>query len=246
MSTKLHRILISMALLLWSMGVNAQYELNIPGSVEAFLQNPDKYNNSVGIIATFEQAQLPSAASQGTISPEEFDLLLKSANQSQMDNIMASLNTSGFLSTPEVTDFTPNLIVRVNSTGLRELLNRSDLVNVIINRPSKPFQGSTVEIDQLPDSPSLDISLARIFPNYLTSPYDGDGWAVAVLDTGSTYTHPFLSGKKIFEGCFSDGEVIGGGFDDSLISSFCPSGLTATTRAGSGLDCPTDVSGCGQ
>ncbi len=64
----------------------------------------------------------------------------------------------------------------------------------------------------------------------------GNGWAVAVLDTGVQKTHPFLQhspgvSKVISEACYS------GGGD-------CPGGGTTSTAAGSGENCTYAANGC--
>lgn len=52
--------------------------------------------------------------------------------------------------------------------------------------------------------PSLNSSNQRINTNALQSlGYNGQGYSVAVLDTGVDFSHPFLSGKKIAEACFT-------------------------------------------
>jgi hypothetical protein len=71
--------------------------------------------------------------------------------------------------------------------------------------------------------------------------YTGAGWTVAVLDTGVESTHPFLSGKVVAEGCFSNQGAssplpIGGGTS----STVCPNGLgNDTTSADAGRPCNT-------
>lgn len=64
----------------------------------------------------------------------------------------------------------------------------------------------------------------------------GSGWAVAVLDTGVDKSHPFLAGKVVSEACYSS--------TTAESSSVCPGGVTASTAAGSGVNCNTSVSGC--
>ena len=69
-----------------------------------------------------------------------------------------------------------------------------------------------------------------------TAGYAGAGWTVAILDTGVDGTHPALSGKVVAEACYSS--------TTSGAASLCPGGASSSTSPGSGLHCPTSVSGC--
>jgi subtilisin family serine protease len=52
--------------------------------------------------------------------------------------------------------------------------------------------------------PSLNNSTERINTNALISQgYTGQGYTVAVIDTGVDFSHPFLTGKKAGEACFT-------------------------------------------
>jgi subtilisin family serine protease len=57
--------------------------------------------------------------------------------------------------------------------------------------------------------------------------YDGDGTAVAILDTGIDADHPFFAGRIVSQACFSNAGGAGGG------ASICAGGGTAETAAGS-------------
>ncbi|HEY8517686.1 MAG TPA: S8 family serine peptidase [Candidatus Binatia bacterium] len=54
--------------------------------------------------------------------------------------------------------------------------------------------------------------------------FDGDGWVVAILDTGALRTHPFLAGKIVDEACFSR-------------TGDCPNGQTEQFGPGAGAPC---------
>lgn len=57
--------------------------------------------------------------------------------------------------------------------------------------------------------------------------YDGDGTAVAILDTGIDADHPFFAGRIVSQACYSNAGGAGGG------TSICAGGGTAETAAGS-------------
>ena len=66
--------------------------------------------------------------------------------------------------------------------------------------------------------------------------YDGDGWYVAVLDTGVRTSHEMFTGKNIVEACFSTTV-------ESFSSSLCPGGVPEAEGPGSAV--PPDEFGHG-
>lgn len=65
--------------------------------------------------------------------------------------------------------------------------------------------------------------------------YDGTGTTVAVLDTGVSSTHPFLTGKVIAEACFSTH------YGPSGFISLCPNNHFKSFTVGSGEPCSLTV-----
>jgi subtilisin family serine protease len=63
--------------------------------------------------------------------------------------------------------------------------------------------------------------------------YTGNGWTVAVLDSGVDYTHSMLQGALVSEGCFSSDGV-----------SLCPGGVPQSFGPGSGRECNASLDGC--
>ena len=83
-------------------------------------------------------------------------------------------------------------------------------------------------------APSTYVSVPRTnTPAAVAAGFNGSGWAVAVLDSGSDYTHQMLAGSVLSEGCYS-----------SSGQSLCPGGAAQTTAAGSGQACSSSLDGC--
>lgn len=61
--------------------------------------------------------------------------------------------------------------------------------------------------------------------------YTGQGWAVAILDTGVDSSHPFLAGKVVAEACFSTNDPAYAAY------SVCPNGQEQQTGPGSARPC---------
>ena len=66
--------------------------------------------------------------------------------------------------------------------------------------------------------------------------YAGEGWAVAVLDTGVDKNHSALSGKVVAEACFSS--------TTAEATTLCPDGSEEMIGPGAGEDCPASVHQC--
>ncbi|HYI11662.1 MAG TPA: S8 family serine peptidase [Thermoanaerobaculia bacterium] len=67
----------------------------------------------------------------------------------------------------------------------------------------------------------------------------GAGQTIAILDTGVASTHPYFNtgmNKVVSEACYST--------TGSNSKSLCPGGVSASTAAGSGVNCTAGVSGC--
>lgn len=78
---------------------------------------------------------------------------------------------------------------------------------------------------------SVDIIGAR---NAWDMGYTGEGWYVAVLDTGIRSTHEFFNGKEIVEACFASGESSLG----DIYDGDCPNGEVSMTGPGSAVHYP--------
>jgi subtilisin family serine protease len=116
----------------------------------------------------------------------------------------------------------PALVLEVDQAGLAALAVDAEVASVA---------------EDLRLEPSLGVSNGLIGSAAAwAGGYTGAGQTIAVLDSGVDKTHPFLSDKVVAEACYSS--------NSNLTSSLCPSGATASTAAGSALNCPATLTGC--
>ena len=108
----------------------------------------------------------------------------------------------------------PAMALPVDASGLEALLANPNVIDIAEDIPvplalqdSVPFIGAG--------------------PDGSFSGYTGEGWAVAILDTGVDKNHPFLSGKVVSEACYSSNVPA----QDA--TSVCPGGASESTVAGS-------------
>ncbi|MFE5884561.1 proprotein convertase P-domain-containing protein [Streptomyces hydrogenans] len=118
-------------------------------------------------------------------------------------------------------DALPLVTLRVDNAGLTELATALGVVSVT---------------EDIPAPPTLDQSTAVIGSDTITAAgMTGVGSTIAVLDTGVSAGHPFLSGRVTAEACFSVNDPAIGA------TSLCPGG--GTEEEGSGT-ADTDAGPC--
>lgn len=115
----------------------------------------------------------------------------------------------------------PYLALEATAADLAELSSNPNVATVVEDVPVPPT---------LTQSTSLIKATAMSALNYR-----GDGWTVAVLDTGVDATHPFLGGRVVSQACYSS--TVGS------FQSLCPGGLSSSTAPGSAQSC-SGYSGC--
>lgn len=159
---------------------------------------------------------------------------LVGAQQGETDSIAAAQEsfldeflTAHTLENQAVTRFEtiPGFALNVDEAGLLALTTDPSVSHI---------QEDTADPPTLYDSiPLIDANDAWALG------YRGQGQVVAILDTGVTKTHPFLTGKVVSEACYSTNS-------GTTVFSLCPGGVTSSTAVGSGLDCdPSVAAGCG-
>jgi len=129
-------------------------------------------------------------------------------------------------------DNLPYAVYTVDAEGEQSLRNDPNVASVVDNNVYKPLLNVAV--------PAIGGSTSTGFSDGTTN-YTGDGYAVAILDTGVDVDHPMLGDKVVAEACFGTNET----YSNATIESFCPGGATETFAAGSSQDCDEAFNGCG-
>lgn len=117
----------------------------------------------------------------------------------------------------------PFVSIWVTRDELARLLNDGAVTSIQEDVPAEPYLTQSVPLINGDD--------------VWATGKQGAGEVVAILDTGVRKTHVmFPSGKVVSEACYST--------NSAGTTSFCPSGASAITGSGTGLNCPTGIPGC--
>jgi subtilisin len=120
--------------------------------------------------------------------------------------------------------FIPFVAAEIETEALAQLQNDPEIL--------------AIEKDELA-APTLAESTQVVGANAAwMSGFSGAGQTIAVLDSGVDKTHPFFAGKIVAEGCFSTT------YAPDNATTLCPSGAEESIEPGSGVNCPSSVSGC--
>ena len=152
--------------------------------------------------------------------------------RSEIENANQSLNTVGGGYISKVRDYTnlPYAVYTVDAAGESALKASPLVASVTDDTILKPLTNTPI--------PTIGGSAVNGFSDGSNN-FTGNGYAVAVVDSGVDKNHPALSGKVISEACFG----ANGDYSDVTVVSLCPGAATSSTAAGSGQDCT--LAGCG-
>ena len=195
----------------------------------------DKLNGEtdrVPVIVEFAMPRVSDAAMDG--SDDASDAAHISAVHQQQTDILGRVfstagGAAGALASDELDakrmDFSPMLGITVDQKTLGALAADPAVVRIH---------------NDAADYPSLTESLPLIeMPTAYAAGATGNGWHVAVLDTGARRTHEFLSSRVVSAACYST-------TSSSPSTSMCPGGVSSSIDINSALDCDAGtISGCG-
>lgn len=160
-------------------------------------------------------------AAEATLAPTAVRAQRERLRASQR-GVLASL-AGGGVSGVVLFDTIPYLAVNADSQALRRLLADPAVVSVQEDVPVPPTLAQSVPLIKADQA--------------VASGFSGSGQVVAILDTGVAKTHPMLAGKVVSEACYST--TVPG-----QSTTLCPGGGSASTAAGSGVNCALSIDGC--
>ena len=165
-------------------------------------------------------------ATEGTLSGAAAVVAQRARINAVQASVVASLASSQ-LSSLKQFETVPYIALEVDATSLESLINNPLVIGIEEDGLSKPTLLQSVPWingDDIDVSPSSE---------------NGDGWTIAVLDTGVRKTHNDLDdGKVVKEACYNTNSAKEGA------STMCPNGNQIHTGNGAGVNCDLAVAGC--
>jgi hypothetical protein len=174
----------------------------------------------VPVIVRLREAEMPYGIFADKAVPR-FDVI-KGLQRAVLDDVFAQTGRDEADLHVARFKYIPGMALQVDADELDALLDNPNVIDVVEDVPVPLALSQSV--------PLIGVGLDGSFDGYT-----GDGWVVAILDTGVDKNHPFLSGKVVSEACYSNAY--------GTATSLCPGGVEESTAQDSGLHC-TGLSSC--
>jgi subtilisin family serine protease len=185
-----------------------------PAKVDELVDKVVETGGPVRVIVHLDAGgPLPPGAGGGSAVA---DAATEAAVASAQDDVLDQLRGSGAETIREYR-FIPAIALEVDATALERLRTMPGVIGVEEDIISAPTLTQSV--------PLVGASAAQ------AAGYKGQGYSVAVLDTGVERTHPFFSGRVVAEACFS-------------FRGNCPNGATTMTGTGAAAPCTYSSGEC--
>jgi subtilisin family serine protease len=184
------------------------------------------------VIVQFSMPALPDAATFA--NAKAADEAQTKAIHAAQDNILGAVLPSGTLSSARATE--ERNLKRMDFSPMFGILADADDLAKLAANPNV-----TVIQEDVAVPPSLIQSLPIIqMPAMYSAGATGNGYHVAILDTGGRRSHQFLSSRIVSEACYNSTFAAHGS------TSRCPGGANSSVATGSGEDCTaSNIYGCG-
>ncbi|MFN4274162.1 MAG: S8 family serine peptidase, partial [Aliihoeflea sp.] len=215
-----------------NMGLSAQTidKLVEPERIIAGLHESPNQRVRVIVELAVPSDALPTAQEGGAdLSERQMNI-----ERAQQRVLASALAIDGGMAAAEASDnfairllkYSPMFAISADAALLGRLASDPSVLRIHEDRTSRPLLSDTVDLIGGPEAQAQGAT--------------GDGWAVAVLDTGARRTHKFLSGKVVAAACFSTHQP------SQQITSTCPGSATSSTAINSADDCnDANRRGCG-
>ncbi len=162
------------------------------------------------------------------------DIALDMAIAGVRDTMLHQLNGKPYIINRNFSTI-PFVAMTVFPETMEKLKTMPMVVDIFEDKPTPvldrvmPTRNSGADIDKHIDKPSLEESVSIVGADVAWNlGYTGQGWYVAVLDTGMRTSHEMFQGKHIVEQCYS----LGGDWHDRE-NGDCPNGQTEMSGPGS-------------
>ncbi len=181
-------------------------------------------DSSVKVIVTFTVADIAKLTSSSTAAKSP--ATIAAADQALANTISA--NAQAVLQSVAGTEYTlkhtfktmPFMAMEVSQEALSILQAHPQVISIIEDKPTMLEEPNIAEPNQLA-TPQLTGTTPLIGATDLWDRgYTGEGWYVAILDTGIRKTHDMFTGKTVIEYC------------STVYTSDCPNGGTSQTGSG--------------
>lgn len=213
--------LTTLALTLTPLPLEAQVPVRVPSAVAAAATR--------GPVRVIVRLATPEAA--GDLRRADARSAQRAAVAGAQAAVLARLGGQAVRGVKRFT-YVPGFAAEVDQAALLALAALPGVAAIEPDTPMRPIGVAPAD----PSAPVVVHSVPLIqAPLLWEAGIEGDGWTVAVLDSGVDPTHPFLRPRVVSEACYSSTVTSQGA------TSLCPGGASSSVATGSGWNCTAEL-----